>query len=218
MKYKAVIFDLDGTLLDTLGDIGSSVNRVLENKGFPVHPLERYRQFVGEGSKQLVTRALPAAERNKEQIDQCLAAFFDDYNRNWHQLTTVYDGITDLLGYLDGHRLKTAVLSNKRHDLTKKCIGYFFPDHHFDAVFGLRPSVPRKPHPAGALEIGERLSVSPRKILYVGDSGTDMETAVGADMFPVGVLWGFRLREELSEKGAKKTIDHPLKLVDLLIS
>ena len=216
MKYKAAIFDLDGTLIDTLGDIGRSVNRVLTGKGFPPHPLESYRQFVGDGSKMLVTRALPEACRNDELITECLDGFFADYSENWHQMTTVYDGIPDLLDYLNGKGIKIAVLSNKRHDLTKKCVDYFFRGHHFDAVFGLRQSVPRKPHPAGAIEIADRLSIKPVKMVFLGDSDTDMKTATAAGMFPVGVLWGFRSGEELLEKGAGAVIRQPIDLAGLL--
>jgi phosphoglycolate phosphatase len=216
MKYKAVIFDLDGTLIDTLADIGNSVNRVLARMGLPPHTLEKYRGFVGDGSKMLVTRALGEEARNEKRILECLEGFFEDYGRNWRDLTKPYEGIPELLDELAIRGIKTAVLSNKRHDLTQQCVDYFFPGGGFDAVFGLRASIPRKPHPAGALEIADILMLPLKKFLYAGDSGTDMETALGAQMFPVGVLWGFRTQAELLEKGAGAVIDHPMELLDLL--
>ncbi len=216
MKYKAIIFDLDGTLLDTLNDIGSSVNRVLAGKGFHPHPPEKYRDFIGDGSKMLVTRAIPKAHRNENLIKTCLEAFFKDYNQNWDNVTQLYEGIPELLDELTQRGLKLAVLSNKRHDLTKKCVVKFFSKWHFDVMLGLRESVPRKPHPAGALEIATRLSLPAKKIIYAGDSGTDMETALAAGMFPVGVLWGFRPEKELKAGGARALVDHPLSLLNLL--
>jgi phosphoglycolate phosphatase len=216
MKYKAVIFDLDGTLINTLEDIGNSVNRVLVRMGFPPHPLEKYREFVGDGSRMLVTRALGEGQRDEKRIMECLEGFFEDYSRNWRDLTRPYEGIPELLDGLAARGIKMAVLSNKRHDLTQKCVNYFFPGGRFDAIFGQRDSVPRKPHPAGALEIADILMLPPKKFLYAGDSGTDMETALAAQMFSLGVLWGFRTQEELMEKGAEAVIDHPLRLLDLL--
>jgi phosphoglycolate phosphatase len=216
MKHKAIIFDLDGTLLDTLEDIADSVNQVLASQGFSQHPVDQYRMFIGNGSKTLVTRALPPEHRNENIIEDSLLAFFKAYDEYFDKKTVVYEGVCELLDELTRQNIKIAVLSNKRHDLTVKCVKHFFGKWRFDAVFGLRPSVPKKPHPAGALEIASILSLNPNKFLYLGDSGTDMETALAAGMLPVGALWGLRSREELMISGAKTLIDHPLEILALL--
>jgi phosphoglycolate phosphatase len=216
MKSKAIIFDLDGTLLDTLEDIADSVNQVLTAKNFAPHETDEYRAFIGDGSKMLVARALPSEHRDEKMIADCLAEFFRQYYDNYDKKSTIYDGVSELLDELSRLEIKTAVLSNKRHDLTIKCIKHFFRKWHFDAIFGLRDFVPKKPHPAGALEIASILAVSPHKIKYLGDSGTDMQTALAAEMFPVGVLWGMRSGKELLECGAKALIDHPLDVLPLL--
>ncbi len=216
MKSKAIIFDLDGTLLDTLEDIADSVNQVLAVKGFPPHARDKYRTFIGDGSKMLVTRALPPEHRDEKTVSDALAGFFRQYDDAYDKKSRVYDGVPELLDELSCLEIKTAILSNKRHDLTVKCVKHFFGQWHFDAVFGLREFVPKKPHPAGALEIAARLSIHPNKIKYLGDSGTDMQTALAAEMFPVGVLWGMRSGEELLESGAKALLHHPLEVLALL--
>ena len=216
MKFKAVLFDLDGTLIDTLDDIGNAVNRVLLNKGFIKHTISTYRQFVGEGSKTLITRALPEGHRNKNLINACLKEFVEDYSRNFDVKTRPYDGIPELLDVLKLHGFKLAVLSNKLDSLTKKCVSTILSKWDFDVVLGQRDSVPLKPDPHGALEVAEKLAIPPANFLYLGDTAVDMKTAVSAGMFPVGVLWGFRTLKELKENGARAIIDEPLKVIDIL--
>ena len=215
MNFKAVVFDLDGTLLDTLEDIADSVNQALVQFDFPTHDLETYRSFIGDGPKELVTRALPLEQRKPKIIDACLKAYLDGYRDGGEKHTQVYPGVVDLLDGLVRKAVKLAVLSNKRHDLAKNCVQTFLSKWHFDVVLGLRVSIPRKPHPAGAYEISHRLSIPTRKMVYVGDSNTDMETALAAEMFPVGVSWGFRPEIELRNSGAKLILEHPLQLLDL---
>ena len=215
MKFKAVIFDLDGTLLNTLDDIGDSVNRVLNKKGFKTHEIDKYREFVGDGSKILITRALPQTHRTDEIINECLEEFFKDYGSNWDKMTHIYNGIAELLDELTIRNLKLAILSNKRHDLTIRCMEKYFSRWHFDSVLGLRDTVPKKPHPVGAFETADILKILPEKIIYAGDSANDIKTAVAAGMFPVGVLWGFRGKKELKESGAKALIGHPMDLLNI---
>jgi phosphoglycolate phosphatase len=215
-KFSAVVFDLDGTLLDTLEDLGDAVNRVLTDRGFPMHSMDAYRYFVGEGSAVLIERALPESARGSDVYRECLAAFMADYDRSWKVKTRLYDGISEMLDSLTTLGMDMAVLSNKSHVFTVSCVREMLSKWRFKAVFGLREDVPRKPDPAGALEISRLLGADRDRMLYMGDTATDMQTAVSAGMFPVGVLWGFRTREELLESGARKLIQHPGELLSLI--
>ncbi len=213
-QFKAVLFDLDGTLLDTLEDIGGAMNHILEEKGLPTHEMDDYRYFVGEGAAILVKRALPEKNRNEETIGECLEAFKKYYASNWQVKTKPYEGVPEMLDALRARNYKLAILSNKPHEFTKLCAEELLPKWNFDLVFGMRDAVPPKPDPAGALEVAEGLKLLPSDFLYAGDTAIDMKTASAAGMFPLGVLWGFRTREELIENGAKALINHPLALLD----
>lgn len=215
-RFSSVIFDLDGTLLDTLEDLGDAVNRVLAARGFPTHPIASYRYFVGDGSAVLVERALPASARSSEIYREVLGAFLADYDQSWKVKTRMYDGVSEMLDGLTDARISMSVLSNKPHPFTVECVRELLSKWRFTSVLGLRPEVPRKPDPAGAFETAHLLGMSPERILYLGDSGTDMKTAVAAGMFPVGALWGFRTREELLANGAAAVIQHPKELLAFL--
>ena len=216
MPFKAVIFDLDGTLLNTLADIGNSANWALEKRGFPVHPLESYRNFIGDGAGQLIRRVLPADNHDETVFQACLADFQQEYGRNWNVQTKPYPGVPEMLDLVVASGLVPAVLSNKPDTFTQKCVSELLSKWRFEAVLGASAAFPRKPDPAGALEIAGRLKVPPGRILYVGDSGVDMRTAVAAGMFAVGVLWGFRGREELRQGGAQAILEHPLEIRKLI--
>jgi phosphoglycolate phosphatase len=216
MTYKAVIFDLDGTLLDTLEDIGNAVNHALARSGYPEHRLADYRHFIGDGPRTLIERVLPEEAREDGIIDAHVAAYRREYSQKWNVKTKPYDGIVDLLDALHGRGIRMAILSNKPHDFTQMCLSAFFPHCPFDPVYGLREGFPRKPDPAGAVEIAELLRIPPASFLFVGDSGIDMMTANAAGMHPVGALWGFRPEAELREAGAKTLIVKPLDLLDIL--
>jgi phosphoglycolate phosphatase len=216
MSYKAIIFDLDGTLLNTLNDLGNAMNRVLSDMGFPIHAIDEYRSFIGDGVAKLIKRALPEKNRNEATVHSCTRAFLEDYHKNWNVTTRPYKGIPELLDTLKERGLKIAVFSNKPHDTTTLCVAELLPMWQFDAVLGHRDGIPHKPNPAGAIGIANRLNLPPRQFLYLGDSGVDMETAIAADMFPVGALWGFRDAEELRKSGAQALISQPLELLDLL--
>jgi phosphoglycolate phosphatase len=216
MHFQAVIFDLDGTLLDTLEDIGNSANSALGRHGFPTHALDAYRYFVGDGVTMLMSRALPADSRNNDLIADCVRAFRENYDRTWNVSTRPYEGAPELLDALTARNVKMAILSNKPDDFTKRCVHEFLADWTFEVILGLRQGGPQKPDPTGALKIAEDLGIKPAQILYLGDSAVDMKTALNAGMFPVGALWGFRPLDELLENGARATIERPMELLDYL--
>ena len=216
MAIRAVLFDLDGTLLDTLDDIGGAMNLVLADHGLPQYPLSRYRWFVGDGAEVLVRRALPPQQATQEMVRRCLDDFRTAYAQCWNVRTKPYPGIPELLDVLEKKGLGMAVLSNKPHEFTVLCVETYLPRWRFSAVFGEEPARRRKPDPAGALEISQCLNVPPRDIVYLGDTATDMQTAVAVGMMPVGALWGFRPASELLAAGARHLIETPLELVEVL--
>jgi phosphoglycolate phosphatase len=216
MEYKAVLFDLDGTLIDTVDDIGDAANRVLSNRNFPTHSISAYRLFIGEGVRMLFTRALPEESRNPDIIEACLKEFIEDYRYNYNVKTKLYDGVPELLDMLTLRGLKLAILSNKPHPIAKDCVAFFLSQWDFNVVLGQHDSIPRKPDPKGALNVARRLAILPSNFIYLGDTAIDMKTAVSAGMFPVGVLWGFRSLKELKENGARVLIHEPMQLMDLI--
>jgi phosphoglycolate phosphatase len=217
MICKAVLFDLDGTLLNTLKDIACAVDDVLQNHHFPTHDLADYRSFISNGIVMLITRSLPEDCRNEDTVKVCVEEFQDVYSKRWKQLTAPYDGTVETLEKLVKLNLKLAVLSNKTHNLTKKCVEEFFPSIPFDMVLGLSDDIPPKPNPTGAIRIADKLNLPANQILFVGDSAADMKAATAAGMFPVGVLWGFKTVEELQRSGAKALIEHPEEILHLVV-
>jgi len=216
MPFRAIIFDLDGTLLDTLDDIANAANRVLSARGFPTHPNANYRTFIGEGVIRLMLRALPKSQKDEDTVQACVGAYVQEYGRTWNALTKPYPGVPELLDALVARRLKLAVLSNKPDHFTQQCVGELLANWDFDVVMGATDQFPRKPDPASASETAKRLGVPPSECLYVGDSGVDMQTARAAHMCAVGVLWGFRGRKELLKDGAQFLIKKPGEALDLL--
>ena len=216
MTYKAVLFDLDGTLLDTLIDIASVVDEVLENRHFPTHDLSDYRSFISNGIVMLVTRSLPEDYRDEATIKACVEDFQAAYSRRWNRMTAPYNGTIEILEKLVARNLKLAVLSNKTHHLTKQCVKEFFPHIPFDIVLGLSDDIPPKPDPTGAIHIADKLNLPANQILFVGDSAADMMAAAAAGMISVGVLWGFKTIEELQRSGAKVLIEHPDEILNLV--
>ena len=216
MRYRAVLLDLDGTLLDTLEDISNAANRVLATQEFPTHPLNIYRELIGEGAARLITRVLPEENRDADTVQTCLEAYLDDYGQHWNIKTKPYKGIPEMLDALVARGLKLAVLSNKPEEFTQKCVRELLKNWIFDVVIGTSDRIPSKPCPVGALEIADRMSILPEEFLYLGDTGVDMRTAIAARMFAVGALWGFRGREELQREGARLLIEQPLEILGLL--
>ncbi|MBN1983571.1 MAG: HAD family hydrolase [Chitinivibrionales bacterium] len=219
MKYKAVIFDLDGTLLNTLDDIAYCFNHVLAQYGFPTHPVERYRFFIGEGAKTAITKILPSDHSDTQTVTECLFAYRSSYSqrvRSPEAKTTPYPGIEELLSFLQSQAIACAILSNKPHQQVLECVERYFPHYPFFSIFGHQETLPLKPHPSTALMISQQLQIAPCEILFCGDSDIDMRTAIAAGMVPVGVLWGFRDASELSGNGAAILIERPVELLQYL--
>lgn len=215
MKH-AVIFDLDGTLLNTLGDLRAATNHALEVRGLPPHSMEEIRQFIGNGIRLLICRAMPEGTPEAE-IDAALDDFKAYYAAHIHDRTVPYDGIPQLLTALRKRGIKVAVLSNKIDSASQELIEYFFPGKT-DVVFGEHVGVPRKPDPTSCRMVMQQLDVQPEQVLYVGDSGTDMQTAKNAGLYAVGVTWGFRSKEVLLEYGADVLVHRPEQILQILDS
>ncbi|MEM1295166.1 MAG: HAD family hydrolase [Verrucomicrobiota bacterium] len=218
MAFEAAIFDLDGTLLDTLDDLADSGNEMLESEGFPTHPVDAYRIFVGDGVRSLMERILPGEAQTEATIERCMGVYRAVYQRRWKAKTKPYAGVPELLDGLVERGIRLTVLSNKPHDFTEQCIQEFVGDWPWEMVFGMRDGVPKKPDPAGAVQILESLEVAPENCLYLGDTDTDMKTAKAANLFAVGVLWGFRPKEELEEHGADLLLAEPGEMLGFLDS
>lgn len=196
---KLVIFDLDGTLLNTIADLGNSSNYALRQNHFPEHELSEYRFFVGNGINKLLERALPETKRTEETLQSVRKDFLWHYDQHNMDLTIPYPGIPTLLENLQTKGLQLAVASNKYHAATSKLIAHFFPTIHFTAVFGQRENVKIKPDPSVVDEIVALANVSKADTLYVGDSNVDMQTAINAAVPVCAVCWGFRSRTELEK-------------------
>lgn len=206
-QIDAVIFDLDGTLADSVGDIAEAMNAVLTEMALPPHSWEAYKGFVGEGAEVLVQRAMEAAVGAGAPWPQPMPYLVERYRHHYgkigHAHSKPYPGVLELLEALSRAGKQLAVLSNKRDDFTKQLVRQLFGKYEFVAVRGEQSGVPRKPHPQAALEIAQSFGVEPRRVAFVGDTAVDMKTAVAAGMWPVGVLWGFRPKDELAAAGAK---------------
>ncbi len=215
MKFRAVIFDLDGTLADTSQDLADSLNRTLIGEGLPVYDRAAVKEMIGSGIRRLITDALPPERRAEKTIARCFDRFMTDYGEHCLVNTRLYDGVVALVAALRADAVKLAVLSNKADELTQRIVDALIGSDSFDAVMGAQPGVPLKPDPAAAVLIGTRLGVPPGGVVYVGDSPIDMHTASAAGMVAVGVSWGFRTRSELVGSGARVVLDHPLDLLEM---
>ncbi len=211
--FDAVIFDLDGTLADSLGDIAGAMNEALAARGWPEHPEPAYNHFIGEGVEQMALKAMPAQHR------LLMPALVDEYRARYAQRidhsTRAFPGIPELLQALEAARVPMAVLSNKRDDFTVELVRRLFSTVPFVDVRGERVGVPRKPDPQAALELAKVLHTAPARCAFVGDTPVDIKTGVASGMVPVGVLWGFRSRDELLAHGAKYVLSEPGELLRL---
>jgi phosphoglycolate phosphatase len=213
---KAVIFDLDGTLADTIDDLAGAVNRMLARRNLPEHDREQYKLMVGNGFRNLVTRALPEEQRTEAYIESSRAEASAEYAGRCLERTHPYPQVPELLAALSSRGIAFAVLSNKPDELTKKVVRGLFPGLGFALLRGESPEFPRKPDPASALDACSRLGAKPGETLYLGDSGVDMMTAKAAGFTALGALWGFRSEKELREAGADALLASPLDLLEYL--
>ncbi len=216
MKYDAVLFDLDGTLLDTIEDITNAMNSALAHLGFRGHERDEYKYLVGAGIETLVYRALPENQRDDLTIDRCLTAMNELYRSQGFRNTTPYPGIPELLDSLQSRGVRMAVFSNKPDDSTRAIVSTLLHGWKFDAVRGSRPPAPLKPDPAVALEIAAHVGIAPERFIYCGDTDIDMRLAHAARMYPAGALWGYRTAEELLLSGAKVLLKEPGDLLNYL--
>jgi phosphoglycolate phosphatase len=213
---KGLIFDLDGTLVDSLKGLAASLNHALENAGLPVHSLEAVRGFIGNGARILITRAAPK-DADEALLDRLENGFKADYDLNWPSGTFPYEGITELLESLQAKGIPLAVLSNKPHPFTSTIVARVFPGIDFKVVLGQLPGIPHKPDPSGALEIANLFGLLPGECTVIGDSTMDLETARNAGMAAIAVTWGFHDRERLIEAGAERIAENPDALLAMLV-
>lgn len=212
---KAFIFDLDGTLIDSLADIAESINRMLDARGYPRCDQEVFKQMVGDGMEKLVERALPEGVRSDELIKICVEEYRAHYDVLWNAQTRPYAGIVEMLAELKARGMKLGVISNKAHRFTVPMTEHFFGTGVFDHILGQRDEVPRKPAPEGAHEMAALLDLPTNEMAYVGDSGIDMQFAKNSGMRAVGVRWGFRSEAELVGCGADVLISSAAELFNL---
>lgn len=213
---KLIIFDLDGTLLNTIADLASATNYALTQFGFPTHPTDAYKFFVGNGINKLFERALPEGEKTPENVLRIRSKFIPYYNQHNADLSRPYPGIEHLLNLLQRQHLQIAVASNKYQEATRKLIGQYFPEIHFTAVFGQRENVPAKPDPYVINEIIQTAGVEKEEVAYIGDSGVDMQTGINAGVTTIGVCWGFRPKSELQEFHPEFLAERPEDLIQFL--
>ena len=213
---RVLIFDLDGTLLNTLEDIASSANKVLQTYGWKEHDVDSYKQFVGDGLNVLMQRIVPP-ETTDEEILKGVEEFTAIYEQRWNLMTKPYPHIVEMLNRLKREGMRMAILSNKPDSFTQKCVSHYFSAIGFDFVSGKKDMRPAKPDPTVTLEILEAFEVAPEQALFVGDSSVDIQTGLNAGMTTVGVDWGFRTREELVHAGAHVVVSTPKELSEYVI-
>ncbi len=204
---KTIIFDLDGTLIESLSSIVSSINFLLKKEGFPIHSDDEYKMFLGDGVTQLIERSFP--EINSDKLEYYIKEYINIYTNSWREKTIAFDGINQMLRKFQKNKINMFILSNKRNDLTKLQVSELFSDINFLEVKGAIEGIPKKPNPHTAIQMLTGNNLSPKETMFIGDSGVDMETAINGGMIAGGVLWGFRSHEELEKTGADYLFETP---------
>ena len=213
---KLVIFDLDGTLLDTIADLAESANYALKQLGYPTHDVETIRTFVGNGINKLLERALPSHEQTEENVIRMRSHFVPYYDVHNADLSSPYPGIVNLLEDLQAKGIQIAVASNKYQAATVKLVKQYFPNIDFVEILGQREGINVKPDPSIVFDILQKANLSKENVLYVGDSGVDMQTAINAEVDAIGVTWGFRPRAELESFQPMGLIDKAEDLLEFI--
>lgn len=212
---KAVLFDLDGTLVNSLGDLAEATNRALAAGGFPAREVEEFKLFAGDGMPKMLERALPEGNKSPETVQRLLTVLKSYYIEHYADKSTPYDGVPELIAELKKRGFIVAVVTNKLQEMAEVVVNKFYGDA-FDRVFGMREGIPAKPDPTMALLAMRELGVTPEECVFVGDSGMDVATGVNSGALPVGELWGFRGEEELRKNGARYIISRPEELLKII--
>lgn len=218
MSYKAVIFDLDGTLLDTIDDICDSCNAVLKRMGYQTFSVSEYKHFVGRGVDELIATLIDKGEMDPAEFHEIKTGYLEEYAVRQRHKTRVYDGMIEVLKQLKAKDIKIGILSNKPHFQTIDVVNHYLPMIAFDKVMGKRREYPIKPNPEALQDILKEWSLEKTSVLYIGDTNTDMQTAFNAGVKSVGVLWGFRSEEELLEAGAQIIVSKPREIIDIVFA
>lgn len=214
---KLVIFDLDGTLLNTLEDLANSCNYILEKNNFPTHPIDNYKNYIGGGMKNLIQKSTPKNATNPNIINKITEEFTSYYRTHSEIKTAPYPGIIELLYTLSSRNIKLAIASNKIDPATKALSKKYFTNIHFDSILGQRENTPTKPNPQIIYDTINQIGIiNKTDILYIGDTDTDMKTAANAGVTSIGVLWGFRTREELNKNGANYLAKEPKDIIHII--
>ena len=214
---KAVLFDLDGTLADSLIDLAAATNYAIGKFGYPARETECYKYFAGDGMAKMIERALPDCAGDEATVSKIMPVFLEYYGEHYCDNTKPYAGMIDLIDALKRRGILVAVVTNKAQEMADKVAGKLY-GKRFDLIIGKREGIPAKPDPAAALIAMKELGVTPEECIFVGDSKMDVKTGVNSGAYPVGVLWGFRKRDELISGGAKKLINSPEELLAIIDS
>ncbi len=212
MKFRGIIFDLDGTLINTIEDISNAMNHALADEGFPGHSYETYMVYVGDGLRVLAARSIPGELKSDELIDRITGKMTAYYREHCLDRTSLYNGMPEILDFLEMNNVPKCILSNKKDDLTRLITGKLLSKWSFVKILGMTDEIPPKPAPDGALYLAGRMNLAPLDVLYLGDTGTDMDTAVQSGMYPVGAAWGFRGIDELKSHGAGFIAHRPMDI------
>lgn len=216
MKFKAVFFDLDGTLVNSLIDLSVSVNYVLKLHGYPTHEVSAFNYFAGDGIAKMVERAMPADKVSDKSVAALKDEFMQHYSVHYADNTTAYDGLDTLVARLKEKGYKLAVVTNKAQEMAEKVVSKVF-GNAFDYILGLRPDIPAKPDPTGVFMAMETLNVKPEECAFVGDTAMDIAAGVNSGAYPIGVLWGFREKVELEAAGAKAFAENSNELENIIL-